>query len=305
MERREHYQPEDIESLLHERGFDELLQEERAFVLLHLSGREEYEAMRALLSKVREDDRRNPPITADPGTRDRVMATFRSQQQPQWQVWLNSLGALLWPKEMKAMPLLRHKLWRPALAIASIALLIVAGIQVSKMTSNEAAQPQLAELKKEPAKDLEPNDKLLSPPLADQQTSTMLEEVGLRPAAGAVATETASGSTVMEPMSVENEEATAFVAVDEVATEQAEALNTSMDMAAAEKKSEVAAAAPTVSGTASHTVTQEELNQNMSVVNAGTRARKVDADNARRDAARTVGNLAEQPALLALLNTGW
>ena len=48
MERRELYDPEDIESLLQERGYDELLEEERAFVLRHLSGREEYEAMRTL-----------------------------------------------------------------------------------------------------------------------------------------------------------------------------------------------------------------------------------------------------------------
>ena len=37
MERREHYDPEDIESLLQERGFDELLEEERAYVLRHLT----------------------------------------------------------------------------------------------------------------------------------------------------------------------------------------------------------------------------------------------------------------------------
>ena len=53
MERHERYDPEDIESLLSERGFDELLPDERAFVLRHVNGREEYERMRALLHYVR------------------------------------------------------------------------------------------------------------------------------------------------------------------------------------------------------------------------------------------------------------
>ena len=55
MERRELYEPEDIEQLLIERPYDELLEMERAFVLRHLSGRDEYEAMvRAL-----DDEDRN------------------------------------------------------------------------------------------------------------------------------------------------------------------------------------------------------------------------------------------------------
>ncbi|MBK6832337.1 MAG: hypothetical protein IPG92_17090 [Flavobacteriales bacterium] len=99
MERREHYDPEDIESLLQERGFDELLEEERAYVLRHLTGREEYEAMRALLYQVRDDERMHPPIQADADVKNAVMAAFRAQQQPQWRIWLNSLGTCYGPRK--------------------------------------------------------------------------------------------------------------------------------------------------------------------------------------------------------------
>ena len=45
MERTERYDPEDLEQLMLERSFDELLGEERAFALRHLQGRAEYEQM--------------------------------------------------------------------------------------------------------------------------------------------------------------------------------------------------------------------------------------------------------------------
>ena len=42
MERREQYDPDDIEALLMERPFHDLLPEERAFVPRHLSARDAY-----------------------------------------------------------------------------------------------------------------------------------------------------------------------------------------------------------------------------------------------------------------------
>ena len=112
MERRERYDPEDIESLLSERSFDELLEEERAYVLRHLTDRNEYETMRGLLLHMRTSDREQEPLVAPDSVRSNVINAFRAQQRPKWQIWLNSVGPLLWPKEMSA-------LWRPALAFAS------------------------------------------------------------------------------------------------------------------------------------------------------------------------------------------
>ncbi|MBP7513811.1 MAG: hypothetical protein KA791_04635 [Flavobacteriales bacterium] len=139
MERRELYEPEDIEQLLIERPYDELLEMERAFVLRHLSGRDEYEAMRALLLKVHDDDANMAPIEAEPSVRAHVMDIFRSEQRPQWRIWLNSVHAFLLPKEASAM-------WRPALALGSVAL--VAWLVVVNMGRFEGAKvPQLAEVK--------------------------------------------------------------------------------------------------------------------------------------------------------------
>ncbi len=140
MERRELYEPEDIEQLLIERPYDELLEMERAFVLRHLSGRAEYEAMRALLLNVHDDAARIEPIDAAPEVRSHLMDVFRAEQQPQWRIWLNSVHAFLLPKEASAM-------WRPALAFGSVALVIF--FVAIRGASFEQA-PQLADLKEVP-----------------------------------------------------------------------------------------------------------------------------------------------------------
>ncbi len=146
MERREHYDPEDIEQLLMERGFDELLEEERAYVLRHLSGRDEYEAMRRLLHHVQRSEPEPDLLEADPHVRDHVMQVFRDQRKPQWRIWLNSVSAFLMPEEASAM-------WRPALALAGLAVAITAGVWLFRSGGPDATQ--LAEVrpvdKQEPA----------------------------------------------------------------------------------------------------------------------------------------------------------
>lgn len=119
MERTERYDPEDLEHLMLERGFDELLEEERAYALRHLEGRGEYERMRALLHHVREEKRGHQD--ANPAVRERVLQAFREQQRPQWRIWLNSVGGFLFPQR----PALY---WRPALALGTVAVLVFAGL---------------------------------------------------------------------------------------------------------------------------------------------------------------------------------
>ncbi|MBL7981533.1 MAG: hypothetical protein JNL52_06950 [Flavobacteriales bacterium] len=143
MERREQYDPEDIESLLYERSFDDLLEEERAYVLRHLSGRAEYEAMRTLLLDLRADDAQAPPLEPLPIVRTNVMEAFRAQRQPQWRIWLNSIGGVLVPGELP-------RLWRPALAFASLALLVVVAVWFIR-GNGLASGDALAELKQKEA----------------------------------------------------------------------------------------------------------------------------------------------------------
>ncbi|MFN8350647.1 MAG: hypothetical protein U0U25_04200 [Flavobacteriales bacterium] len=132
MERRELYDPEDIEQLLMERGFDELLPEERAFVLRHLDGAAEYERMRALLLNVAQDDADTDPADADPHVRAHVLEVFREQKRPQYTIWLNSVAAFLVPERPSGY-------WRPALALTVVA--VVTTVALLAPWAREAAAP--------------------------------------------------------------------------------------------------------------------------------------------------------------------
>jgi len=169
MERREHYDPEDIEQLLMERSYDELLDEERAYVLRHLSGREEYEAMRKLLDHVQRSEPEPELLDADPAVRAHVMQVFRDQSKPQWRVWLNSVGALLMPEEASAM-------WRPALALAGLTAVITTGVWLYR--SGDQAPDQLADLKKvEQAEPRKPSVPVDNAPIADAPAPTTKNEL--------------------------------------------------------------------------------------------------------------------------------
>lgn len=89
------YDPEDLEALMLNKSFDELLPDERTFVLQHLSGEREYESMRQLLFQSMESMQESNP--QPPGAlKERVMNEFREHRQSQSQkfVWLNFLTQL-------------------------------------------------------------------------------------------------------------------------------------------------------------------------------------------------------------------
>ena len=168
MERREQYDPEDIEALLLERPFEDLLPEERAFVLRHLSGQDEYEAMRATLNAVRHLDSERAPITADTAVRDNVMAAFRAQQQPQWRIWLNSVGALFVPKQ-------GHSVWAPTLRIAGVAAVIGVGVWSITRFTDLAPAEMVAEVvhteEPSPAQPASPTEEPAATVSADQDVA--------------------------------------------------------------------------------------------------------------------------------------
>ncbi len=142
MDARERYDPEDLEALLSERTFDELLAEERAFVLRHVADRTEYDTLRTTLAQVRAHGRPGPMIIADPEVRDRVLEAFREARRPAWRIWLNSVGTWLMPPKPAFY-------WRPALALGTLALLIAVGIAVWAPVPDDR-QEGLAELKPAP-----------------------------------------------------------------------------------------------------------------------------------------------------------
>lgn len=136
---RERYDPEDIEVLLSERGFDELLPEERAYVLRHLSGREEYEAMRATLQQIRAQDQRRQPIEPDAYVRNAVLAAFGERHSTGWRYHLNAVGAWLFPPDARAV-------FRPTLVLGGLALLVATVVWVLPTALEQTPGP-LAEVK--------------------------------------------------------------------------------------------------------------------------------------------------------------
>ncbi|MBK7382908.1 MAG: hypothetical protein IPI81_06160 [Flavobacteriales bacterium] len=312
MERREHYDPEDIENLLQERSYDELLEEERAYVLRHISGRAEYEAMRQLLGQVREDDRRREPITVEPEIRDTIMAAFRANQRPQWRIWLNSIGGLLWPKELSAM-WNENRLLRPALAFASLALLIVAGVWMIQSATNNKESAQVAELKKEePAKlkVAEPsvpateNQSVFEPaPPPTQQPAGSRKDVGITTGAtrsfNEVEMDAAPVSGNAQPLEVAADESVAEKK-DGNLDERREGERAPITTDAVTRQS---AAGATQSAT--HVVTEEELTVNTSLANAtGKVTKAVLKEKAERSAGIST-TLSANPELLALIGAGW
>jgi hypothetical protein len=284
MERRELYEPEDIEQLLIERPYNELLEMERAFVLRHLSGRDEYEAMRALLLKVHDDDAHMEPIDAEPSVRAHVLDVFRAEQRPQWRIWLNSVHAFLLPKEASAM-------WRPALALGSVAL-VAWLVVIGTGQMDEAKTPQLAELK-ETKETKNITDEKAANQKAQEPIASPQEEVRAEQEQPVVNTITftdavAADATADQPVVVHDLNATiaSKAEVEESPAAPPPATEAQMDVAVNEELAKDKADAEleaitqsgalairldTVSiaaGTATHYVTSNDLSSNYSLTNA-------------------------------------
>ena len=298
MERHERYDPEDIEHLLSERSFDELLPEERAFVLRHVSGREEYETMRSLLRHVRKGEPERMEITADERVRGAVLEAFRAQQQPQWRIWLNSVAALFQVREADGF-------WRPAMAFGGLAVLVGLGVwfattmvpgaqqqvaevkQVTKVVERVPAAPKAAELE-------------VSPGLSDQQATPASED--LREEGNA---RLSTGAPAVEPAMV-TDNARSDVYESEVAD-----IDLDERKVVVREKDEVVAAEDMVSEQleeeAIRSVSKEELSRNMSAVNISGVAEKASASKADRRTTLPNGirTADADPEVWAFLTNGW
>lgn len=86
----------DMEQLLHEKGFDELTEAEKAFVLKHIQDAEEYESMRAMLMNIRESLAVEEDFMPDAGLKSSLMAQFEKQNGKV--VYLNQSNGFFFPK---------------------------------------------------------------------------------------------------------------------------------------------------------------------------------------------------------------
>lgn len=299
MERHERYDPEDIESLLSERAYDELLPDERSFVLRHLSDREEYERMRALLHYVRPDERERTTIEPDEKVRRSVLATFRAQQKPQWRIWLNTLAA--WATPHDGQTSWNGRAWRPALAFGTVALLLVAGVVAVRQFASLHQPSAVAEVKH-----LEP---------ATPQPTPEASAEGNAPDTNAPTEE-----DLVETVHTGNTISSEAVHHDAPTAMQTEATNvgagydTSYTLAEPDVAALAEAAAPAppaqteLSESTSRVVTEVELARNESLSNATGAVAKDMA--AKRSAAHTTiaassRSMAQDPGILGLVAAGW
>jgi len=105
MEKDQKYDPEDLESLLMHKRFEELYPEEKDFVLRHLEGPEEYSSMRQTLLFVQKNIHDEGGIQPRPEIKSALMAKFEKEKPvAAWRIWLNGLFAFRMPQLRWAMP---------------------------------------------------------------------------------------------------------------------------------------------------------------------------------------------------------
>jgi hypothetical protein len=306
MERPERYDPEDIEHLLSERPFHQLLAEEKAYVLRHIGDAEEYERMRALLLHLREDEQQREPLMPDAASREQVMAAFRAQQRPVWRVWLNSVAAVF-AQEHEGFA------WRPALALAGVATVLVVSVAVVYRASFTGPE-QLAEVvapkqyQQAPASATEGAVEAVSTETAATNEQVMVEaeegapmEVDVRTVAPSV--ERAEEDAL--PASYEALPGVAEKAAADVVGFAAVAADDEQEVAE-ELSLDAVTAAPQAND---HRLVREgELARNSSVGNATGVVSAKEVSAKRRSSAVVVDrsrSVADDQELLALLRAGW
>lgn len=128
------YDPEDIESLMRQKTFDELYDDERNFVLQHVSDENEYEEIRLTLLaiEISETPRAQTP---KPETKTVLLEAFKNQRTSKWLVLLHQVNAFA-----KGLITPSHSLFRYGLIPATVLLLVIGGnhlfIQHEESNSN-------------------------------------------------------------------------------------------------------------------------------------------------------------------------
>ncbi len=132
------YDPEDLESLMMHKSFDELYPEEKSFVLKHMDSSEEYESMRSTLFAIRASKSDNEELTMPTSRKEDVMAAFRAEHQRER--WFSLNGIFMW-----FFPPNRSWIQKPAFQLAVLAVGVVGGVIIFN-NSNSFETNQLAEL---------------------------------------------------------------------------------------------------------------------------------------------------------------
>jgi len=133
------YDPEDIESLMLHKSFDDLLADEKTFVLKHLTSKAEYEYLRNTLLQTM-DDFSSEEFLPPPDLRHNLVQEFRKKhKQPGFTVWLNGLFAAATPRPIYLQPYFQ-------LAVVSIVVVVGAYLFFDQPeTKTMAVEQKIAE----------------------------------------------------------------------------------------------------------------------------------------------------------------
>ncbi|MFZ6052403.1 hypothetical protein [Halocola ammonii] len=113
MKRKFKYDPEDLESLLLNKKFEELYPEEREFVLKHMDSAKEYASMRKTLLSIVEQPGNDSPLKPKSSTKRKLMREFEEEKTATWKIWLNGIF----------LPFNR----KPVLSYSLVAVVLIAG----------------------------------------------------------------------------------------------------------------------------------------------------------------------------------
>lgn len=117
------YDPEDIESLMLHKTFEDLLADEKAFVLKHIASQAEYEHLRSTLLQSMhnfETDDFTPPAA----TKEKLIAQFKKKhRKPSFVIWLNGLFNSRIPRPFYFQPYFQLAVFSGLLVVAAFLFL--------------------------------------------------------------------------------------------------------------------------------------------------------------------------------------
>lgn len=131
------YQPEDIEELLLNKSFSDLLPEEKTFVLSHLESAEAYKQMRETLLAIKKTADQNDLITPETRVKDDLLLLLDKKRRRGAWFTLNGLWAFFFPENQE---------WfrKPAFQLASLALIVMIGFIGGKQLLQQDEKGNLA-----------------------------------------------------------------------------------------------------------------------------------------------------------------
>jgi len=132
MDNKHKYEPEDLEHLMLNKSFDQLLPDEKQFVEQHVDSVEEYESMRALLLEIIEISEVRTSIKPNPAIRKRLIKQFKAAETKK-AIWWQSLN-----------PFVGDMTWGKAL-IPIAAVAIIAFFVLNPLLNGETEKGRMAE----------------------------------------------------------------------------------------------------------------------------------------------------------------